>query len=76
METKMETTLWHELDDQTSETISGGGVEGDLAWSIRFGDLRRSTNSSKIEDDSSASFSNNLDGSQATHLVWAPGFMF
>lgn len=36
----METTLWHELNEQTSETISGG-AEGVLAWSIRFGDVTR-----------------------------------
>ncbi|NEQ26924.1 MAG: hypothetical protein F6K28_49460 [Microcoleus sp. SIO2G3] len=42
LELEMETTLWHELDDQTSETISGGEqVEGCLAWSIRFGDVTR-----------------------------------
>lgn len=41
-QTNRETTLWHELDEQTSETISGGAPpEGDLAWSIRFGDITR-----------------------------------
>jgi hypothetical protein len=41
-QTNMEATLWHELDEQTSETISGGSPpEGDLAWSIRFGDITR-----------------------------------
>lgn len=39
-QTSMEATLWHELDDQTSETISGG-AEGELAWSIRFDDVTR-----------------------------------
>ncbi len=34
--------LWQELDDQQSEAVSGGG-EGCLAWSIRFGDVRRSS---------------------------------
>ena len=41
-QTNMEATLWHELDEQTSETISGGEqAEGCLAWSIRFGDVTR-----------------------------------
>lgn len=42
----MEKTLWHELDEQTSETISGG-TEGCLAWSIRFGDVTRTPRSSE-----------------------------
>lgn len=43
-QTNMEATLWHELDDQTSETISGGEqAEGCLAWSIRFGDVTRTS---------------------------------
>ncbi|MCU0546324.1 MAG: hypothetical protein MUE44_29855 [Oscillatoriaceae cyanobacterium Prado104] len=40
-QTNITPTLWHELDDRTSETISGGGAEGCLAWSIRFGDITR-----------------------------------
>lgn len=43
-EQTMETTFWHQLDDQTSETISGGAKEkpvGELTWSIRFGDVTR-----------------------------------
>ncbi len=43
-QTNMETTLWHELDEKTSETISGG-AEGCLAWSIRFGDITRAPSS-------------------------------
>jgi hypothetical protein len=39
-QTNITPTLWHELDDRTSETISGG-AEGCLAWSIRFGDITR-----------------------------------
>ncbi|MEG3845785.1 hypothetical protein QT971_00975 [Microcoleus sp. herbarium19] len=39
-QTNITPTLWHELDDRTSETISGG-AEGCLAWSIRFGDVTR-----------------------------------
>lgn len=47
--TNMEATLWHELDEQTSETISGGEkAEGCLAWSIRFGDVTRTPRSSEI----------------------------
>lgn len=38
-QTNITPTLWQELDDRTSETISGG--EGCLAWSIRFGDVTR-----------------------------------
>jgi hypothetical protein len=38
-QTNITPTLWQELDDRTSETISGG--EGCLAWSIRFGDITR-----------------------------------
>ena len=43
-QTNMTPTLWHELDDRTSETISGG-AEGCLAWSIRFGDITRAPSS-------------------------------
>ncbi len=43
-QTNITPTLWHELDDRTSETMSGG-AEGCLAWSIRFGDVRRSQSS-------------------------------
>lgn len=39
-QTNITPTLWNELDDRTSETISGG-AEGCLAWSIRFGDVTR-----------------------------------
>lgn len=39
-QTNITPTLWHELDEKTSETISGG-AEGCLAWSIRFGDITR-----------------------------------
>lgn len=47
-QTNMETSLWHELDEQTSETISGGAqAEGCLAWSIRFGDVTRTPRSSE-----------------------------
>lgn len=47
-QTNMETTLWHELDDQTAETISGG-AEGCLAWSIRFGDVTRTPRNSSSQ---------------------------
>ncbi|MGB3267530.1 MAG: hypothetical protein WBA89_26670 [Microcoleus sp.] len=48
IQTNMNTTLWHELDDRTSETISGGAqAEGCLAWSIRFGDVTRTPRSSE-----------------------------
>jgi hypothetical protein len=43
-QTNITPTLWHELDDRTSETISGG--DGCLAWSIRFGDVTRPPRSS------------------------------
>ncbi|MEG4622837.1 hypothetical protein Q5691_00835 [Microcoleus sp. w1-18aA5] len=47
-QTNMEATLWHELDEKTSATISGGAqVEGCLAWSIRFGDVTRTPRSSE-----------------------------
>ncbi|MBE9093922.1 hypothetical protein [Tychonema sp. LEGE 07203] len=39
-QTNITPILWHELEDRTSETISGG-AEGCLAWSIRFGDVTR-----------------------------------
>ncbi|MEP6516184.1 hypothetical protein [Microcoleus vaginatus] len=35
IQTNMNTTLWHELDEKTSETISGG-AEGCLACSVRY----------------------------------------
>ncbi|MBW4644525.1 MAG: hypothetical protein KME23_16310 [Goleter apudmare HA4340-LM2] len=38
----MKRKLWQELDDKQAETVSGG-AEGCLAWSIRFGDVRRSS---------------------------------
>ncbi|MEG5035205.1 hypothetical protein [Microcoleus sp. AT3-D2] len=48
IQTNLEATLWHELDEQTSETISGGEkAEGCLAWSIRFGDVTRTPRSSQ-----------------------------
>ncbi|NJL61338.1 MAG: hypothetical protein HC903_05305 [Methylacidiphilales bacterium] len=41
----MKRKLWQELDDKQAETVSGGmeRAEGCLAWSIRFGDVRRSS---------------------------------
>lgn len=47
IQTNMNTTLWHELDEKTSETISGG-AEGGLARSNRLGDVTQTPRSSDV----------------------------
>lgn len=40
-----ELELWQKLDDEQAEKISGGEIEGCLAWSIGFADVVRPTQS-------------------------------
>lgn len=37
--------LWQQLNDEQAEKISGGEIEGCLAWSIGFADVVRPTQS-------------------------------
>lgn len=36
-----ENSLWFNLDELDEESLSGGAVEGELAWSIGFSDAFR-----------------------------------
>ncbi|WP_178381557.1 hypothetical protein [[Phormidium ambiguum] IAM M-71] len=41
-----ENSLWFNLDELDEESLSGGAVEGELAWSIGFSDAFRAPSNS------------------------------